>query len=53
MSRRKQANKSNWSRLNKEIEEVHNSKKEIKDKEIDEQQHNERVELLKKIGILK
>jgi len=53
MGRRKQANKRNWNRLNKEIDESNKPKEEPKSKEISEDEHNKRVELLREIGLLK
>ena len=52
LSRRKRAIAQGWDAINKQREEA-NKPKEIEKEEITEEDHKERVDLLKEIGVLK
>lgn len=53
MSRKKQAVVRNWDYLNKKIDDSNKPNKEKKEKEITEEEHKEKIKMLKEIGILK
>tara|TARA_Y100000310_G_C20214450_1_gene592881 strand:+ start:270 stop:443 length:174 start_codon:yes stop_codon:yes gene_type:complete len=53
MSRRKQANKQGWETINKQRAEANKTEETEGGKKISEEEHQERVEMLKKIGLLK
>ena len=52
MSRKKRAVAQGWGAIDEQRKEA-NKPKEIEKKEITEEEHEERVDLLKKIGVLK
>jgi len=53
ISRAKQANKRGWDTTNKSRIEANKPKEELKKIEITEEEHKEKIEMLKKLGLIK
>lgn len=52
LSRRKQANKRGWEVINKQRAKSNKSKKQ-EDKEVTQEEHEKKLAMLKKIGLIK
>ena len=52
-SLRSRSNANRWAVINKQREEASKPKKEKKEEQLSEEEHKKRLEMLKKLGILK